>query len=375
MSVPLVDLKAQYRSMKDELDRAVQEVIESQYFVLGPTVQSFEEEAAAYVGTKHAIGCASGTDALLLPLRAFAFETGSEVIVPSFTFFATAGAVWNAGLRPVFADIDPVTYTITAETVRSLITPRTRAIIPVHLYGQMAQLDPLRALASEYGLKLIEDAAQAFGARQRVDGEWRQAGSVGDVGCHSFFPAKILGAYGDGGMVVTDDDELADRLRQLRVHGGHRTYYHERVGTNSRLDAIQAAVLRTKLPRVPGWLEARRANAERYEHLFRHAGLDVKTPRTLDENEHAFNVYTVRVEGRDALKKHLDEAGIGNAVYYPLGLHMQECFRELGYDRGDLPVTEAACEEVISLPIYPELTEQQQEEVVAAVRGAFAPAG
>lgn len=370
MTVPLVDLKAQYEGMKDELDTAVAEVVASQRFILGPAVEQLEAAVAGFSHTAHAVGCASGTDALLLALRALELERGAEVVVPSFTFFATAGAVWNAGLRPVFAEIDPATFNVTADSVRAVLTPRSRAIIAVHLYGQMAPMDELRALSREHDLALIEDAAQSFGARQHAGDDWQPAGSVGDIGCLSFFPAKVLGGYGDAGMVVTNDDDLAERVRKLRVHGGRQMYHHEMVGTNSRLDALQAAVLTAKLPHVPAWLEARRRNAAAYAERFE--GVDgVRTPTVAPGNEHAFGVYTLRVADRDGLKARLDEAGIGNAVYYPLGLHLQECFAELGYRAGDLPETERATGEVVSLPIYPELDEGQIEEVSAVVRGHY----
>ena len=369
MNVPLLDLQAQYAEIATEVDAAVAEVVRSQRFVLGPQVERLEEELAHRVGVRHAIGCASGTDALLLPLRALDLEPGSEVIVPAFTFFATAGAVWNAGLRPAFADVDPWTFDLTAETVEAALTERTRAVVVVHLFGQMAPMAPILALAERHGLRVIEDAAQSIDARQRIDGEWRTAGSLGTAGSFSFFPTKNLGGFGDGGLITTDDDALADRLRKLRVHGGRQMYHHETVGTNSRLDALQAAVLRAKLPHLERWTQARRENAAAYDAAFEsvHA---VRAPVVAADSYHVYNQYTVRVAQRDALKRHLDAAGVGSGIYYPVGLHLQECFRSLGYRAGDLPNTERATREVLSLPVFPELTTAQRDRVTEAV-GAF----
>ncbi|MBW3555033.1 MAG: DegT/DnrJ/EryC1/StrS family aminotransferase [Gemmatimonadetes bacterium] len=366
MDVPLLDLQAQYRTIAEELDAAVMDVVRSQRFVLGEHVERLEAELAERLGVVHAIGCASGTDALLLPLRALDLAPGDHVIVPAFTFFATAGAVWNAGLRPVFADVDPRTFNVTAETIAAAMTPRTRAVVVVHLFGQMAPMAPIVELAEARGLHLIEDAAQSIGARQRIRGEWRESGSLGLVGSLSFFPTKNLGAFGDAGMITTSDDALADRLRKLRVHGGRQMYHHEMVGTNSRLDAIQAAVLRAKLPHLDTWATARRDNATRYDEAF--AGLDgVSPPLVAPENDHVYNQYTVRVEDRDATRGRLEEAGIGSGIYYPVPLHLQQCFSELGYARGDFPVSERLAGEVLSLPVYPELTGAQQDRVISAV--------
>ncbi|MBX6362817.1 MAG: DegT/DnrJ/EryC1/StrS family aminotransferase [Gemmatimonadetes bacterium] len=377
MPVPFLDLTAQYRSIRAELDAAMARVVESQRFILGPEVERFEAECAAYLGARHAIGCANGTDAILLALKALRLQLGDEVIVPAFTFFATAGAVWNAGLRPIFADVDPRTFNVTAETVRAVLSDRTRAIVVVHLFGQMADMPPILALARDRGLAVVEDAAQAFGARQEIDGEWRAAGTLGDVGTFSFFPTKNLGGFGDGGLLTTGDDELADRLRKLRVHGGRQMYHHEMVGTNSRLDALQAAVLSAKLPHLDGWAEARRRNAGAYDE--RLAGVPgVTTPTALPRNHHVYNQYTIRTERRDELKRRLDDCGIGNAIYYPVPLHLQECFAPLGYRAGDLPVSERAAREVLSLPVYPELSGAQLDEVaseIAAFHGAPAFAG
>ncbi len=366
MPVPLLDLQQQYSAIQADLDRALADVVRSQRFIMGPCVEQLENEIAALTGTRHAIGCASGTDAILLSLRALDLPAGSEVVVPSFTFFATAGAVWNAGLRPVFADIDPLTYNVTAETVQRALTPQTRALIVVHLYGQMADMKPLLELAERRALPIIEDAAQSIRARQQLNGEWREAGTLGHTGCFSFFPSKNLGGFGDGGLITTADDRLADRLRKLRVHGGRQLYHHEMVGTNSRLDALQAAVLSAKLPYLDAWTERRRANAAYYDENLR-ALRCLTAPQVLAHNHHVYNQYTIRTPSRDALKARLDALGIGNAIYYPVPLHVQECFRALGFQAGDLPETERAAREVISIPVYPELTREQQDEVVRAL--------
>lgn len=367
MPVPLLDLEAQYASIGAELDAACAEVVRSQRFILGPPVERLESGIADYLGVSHAIGCASGTDALLLPLKVLDLEPGDEVIVPAFTFFATAGAVWNAGLRPVFADIDPETFNLDVESVRAALSDRTRAIIVVHLFGQMAEMSPLLELAAEHGLYVIEDAAQAIGARQRIGGEARSAGSLGVAGALSFFPTKNLGGFGDGGMITTNDDALAERLRKIRVHGGRQMYHHEMVGTNSRLDALQAAVLSAKLPHLPAWTDRRRENAAFYDARLAALAPAVRVPVRLDINEHVYNQYTVRVERRDELKAYLDAHGVGSGIYYPVPLHLQPCFAELGYREGDLPESERAAREVLSLPIYPELTADQLEEVAGRI--------
>lgn len=370
MSVPLLDLSRQYASIQSEIDDAVLRVVRSQRFILGPEVEQLEQTVAHYVGSRHAIGCASGTDALLLSLKALGLQPGDEVVVPSFTFFATAGAVWNAGLKPVFADIDPVSFNMTAEHVREALTPRTRAVIAVHLYGQMAPMQDLLKLAGERDLWVIEDAAQSLGARQQHEGQDAHAGTLGQLGCYSFFPSKNLGGFGDGGMIVTDDEQLAERLYKLRVHGGRQMYHHEMVGLNSRLDALQAAVLSAKLPYLEGWAEARRQNAQAYAAAL--AGEDqIMVPTADAGNYHVFNQYTLRLPRRDELKARLDAAGIGNAIYYPKPLHLQECFAELGYRAGELPVTEAAVREVISIPVFPELRHDERERVSDAIRAFY----
>jgi dTDP-4-amino-4,6-dideoxygalactose transaminase len=365
MTVPLLDLTAQHRALAPEIEAAAIELIRSQRFILGAPVERLEGEIAARVGVRHAIGCASGTDALLLALKALQLEPGDEVIIPSFTFFATAGAVWNAGLTPVFCDIDPVTFNVTAATIEAKRTDRTRAIVPVHLFGQMAPMAGIMELAGRHGLAVIEDAAQSIDAAQTVEGEDRRAGSVGTMGAFSFFPSKNLGGWGDGGMITTDDDALAERLRKLRVHGGRQMYHHEMVGTNSRLDALQAVALSVKLPHLDGWTDARRAHARHYDRAL--AGIDaITTPAEMPGNRHVYNQYTIRARHRDELKQHLDAHGIGNGIYYPVPLHLQQCFESLGGKPGDLPVTEQAAREVLSLPVFPELTEAQLDAVVRA---------
>jgi dTDP-4-amino-4,6-dideoxygalactose transaminase len=367
MPVPLLDLLQQYSSIEESVNQALAEVVRSQRFIMGPVVERLESEIAALTGARHAIGCASGTDALILSLKALELPAGSAVVVPAFTFFATAGAVWNAGFEPVFADIDPATYNLTAETVERAITKQTRAVIVVHLYGQMADLRPLLELAQRKQLALIEDAAQSIRARQCINEKWREAGTLGTTGCFSFFPTKNLGGFGDGGLITTEDDVLADRLRKLRVHGGRQMYHHEMVGTNSRLDALQAAVLSAKLPHLDAWTAARRERAQYYDEQLADVP-GVTTPPVLAHNHHVYNLYTIRAQRRDELKRRLDEQGIGNGVYYPVPLHLQECFASLGYEPGDLPESERASREVLSLPVFPELKREQQDEVAENIR-------
>jgi len=382
VAVPLLDLKAQYHAIREEVDAALSEVVESQYFVMGPNVDALEAEIADYLGVPHAVGCASGTDALLLPMKAIdPCVTGEtpgdgrrEVVLPAFTFFATAGAVWNAGFRPVFCDVDPVTFNVTAETLDAVWTEHTRAVVPVHLFGQMAPMEEINALAEERGALVFEDAAQAIGAKQRIGGRDVMAGAAAVVGAISFFPTKNLGGFGDGGMVTTHDEELAERVRKLRVHGGRQMYHHEMVGTNSRLDALQAAVLRVKLKHLDAWAEARRANACRYHE--RLDGVDgVTLPEVAPGNWHVYNQYTLRTSRRDELRTWLAERDIGSGIYYPVPLHLQECFATLGGREGDLPVAERLCGEVLSLPIFPELGEARVDEVAEAIRAFFGEAG
>ena len=370
MNVPLLDLVAQYNAIKDDLLPAVQAVIESQQFIMGPAVAQLETAVAHLSHARHGIGCASGTDALLLPLKALQLQPGDEVITTPFTFFATAGAIHNAGGTPVFVDIDPQTFNLDPAAVEAALTPRTRTILPVHLYGQMAAIERLMAIAQRLGLPVIEDAAQAIGARRSIDGEWRMAGELGWVTGYSFFPSKNLGAWGDAGMMVTSDDAAAARLRKLRLHGGAKQYHHDEIGTNSRLDTLQAAILLAKLPRLAGWSARRRDHAAYYTTALATVG-GVRPPVVERNNEHIFHQYTLRVERRDELQAHLKGKGIGTAVYYPIPLHLQACFSHLGYKPGRLPAAERAAREVLSLPIYPELARAQQDYVIDGIRGFY----
>jgi len=370
VNVPLVDLVAQYRTIKDEVLPAIQAVIESQQFVMGPAVPRLESAVAQLAHAKHGIACASGTDAVLLPLKALDLEPGDEVITTPFTFFATAGTIHNAGGTPVFVDIEPGTFNIDPAAVEAAITPRTRAIVPVHLYGQMAAMERLLAIARARGLKIVEDAAQAIGARRSIDGEWRMAGELGWATGYSFFPSKNLGAWGDGGMMVTSDDALAERLRRLRLHGGAKQYHHDEVGTNSRLDSLQAAVLLAKLPHLEAWSAKRREHAAYYTRGLADRPA-VRPPAVDPANEHIFHQYTLRAERRDDLQAHLKRHGIGSAIYYPVPLHLQPCFSHLGYRPGRLPESERASAEVLSLPVYPELTQGQLDCVIETIGGFY----
>lgn len=366
MTVPLLDLRAQFATIKDEVLPALLAVAESQQFIMGEAVGALEEAVARLAGVSHAVACASGTDALLLSLKALELASGDEVITTPFTFFATAGAIHNAGGRPVFVDIDPATFNLAVVQVAAAVTPRTRAIIPVHLFGQMAQMEQILAIARRHDLAVIEDAAQAVGARRAIDGTWRAAGALGLTGALSFFPSKNLGCWGDGGMILTQDAALAQRLRRLRTHGGAKQYHHEEIGTNSRLDTLQAAVLLAKLPHLAAWNAERRRHAARYSEEL--AAVDGVVPPAVDPaNEHVFHQYTIRAARRDDLKRCLAERGIGCAVYYPRPLHLQPCFAALGHRPGSFPEAERACQEVLSLPVYPELTADQRDTVVAAV--------
>lgn len=370
MSVPLLDLQAQLRTIRESVLPAVLDVVERQQFIMGPEVAELERQVAALSEVPHAIACASGTDALLIPLRLLDLRPGDEVIAPAFTFFATAGAIHNAGGTPVFADIDPVTFNLDPEAVARAVTPRTRAIVVVHLYGQMAAMERLLEVAAAHGLAVIEDGAQSVGARRRIGDRWRVAGSLGQVGTLSFFPTKNLGAWGDGGMMLTSDPGLAARLAAHRLHGGSREYHHDVVGLNSRLDTLQAAVLLAKLPYLAGWAEARRALAARYREAL--SGVEGLTPPAVDPaNEHIWHQYTIRAARREELIARFRQRGIGHKIYYPLALHLQPCFAHLGGRPGQLPATEAASAEVVSLPIYPELSPSQQDEVVAAIREVY----
>ncbi len=368
MAVPLLDLKAQHATIRDEVVRRMMQVVDDQAFILGAPVTTLEAEVAALSKTKHAIGCANGTDAILIAMRALDIGRGDEVVTTPFTFFATAGTIHNVGATPVFVDIDPKTYNIRPELAAAAVTSKTKAVIPVDLFGQMAAIEQVRKLLP--AMPIIEDAAQSIGARRKIGGEWRMAGEAATIGTFSFFPSKNLGGYGDGGMIVTQDDALAKRLFRIRTHGSVQTYLHEEVGYNSRLDALQAAVLSAKLPHLAAWSAKRRENAAYYDAAFKDLG-DVTTPFIDPANETIFNQYTIRVPKRDALKDHLKAKGIGHSVYYPLPLHLQPCFAHLGYKEGQCPESEQASREVVSLPVFPELTRAQLDEVVAAVRSFF----
>lgn len=382
--VPLLDLKAQYAVIRSAVDEAVRKVCESQYFILGPEVKSLEDETAAYCGCRHAIGVSSGTDALLAALMACGVGAGDEVITTPYTFFATAGSISRLGAVPVFADIDPVSFNLDPNLIEGLITPKTKAILPVHLYGQAADMDPILSLADQRGLPVIEDAAQAIGTEYKG----RRAGSMGRMGCFSFFPSKNLGGFGDGGLVTTNDDDLAVRLLELRMHGSGKKYYHRMVGGNFRLDALQAAVLRVKLRYLDGWTAARQQNAVVYNRLFLDAGLvdperavislplesplfGSGSPRGEDSppagHRHIYNQYVLRCNRRDELRDYLHQQKIGCDIYYPVPLHLQECFTSLGGRPGQFPVSEAAAGQTLALPIFPELGQERIQTVVDAI--------
>jgi dTDP-4-amino-4,6-dideoxygalactose transaminase len=368
MPVPLLDLRAQHATIKDEIVKPLLELVDSQLFILGAPVERLEREVAELSHTPYAVGCASGTDALLLALRALDVGPGDEVITTPFTFFATAGTIHNVGATPVFVDIEPDTFNISVDAIAAKIGPKTKAVVPVDLFGQVAPVEQVAAVAK--GIPVIEDAAQSIGARRKIDGTWRMAGEAATIGTFSFFPSKNLGGYGDGGMMVTQDQALAERLKRLRMHGGSRQYFHDEVGYNSRLDALQAAILSAKLPHLATWSAGRRDNAAYYDQAFADVA-EVKTPYVDPNNESIFNQYTLRCERRDELQAHLKAKGIGSSIYYPLPLHLQPCFAYLGYQAGACPESERAAREVLSLPIYPELTRAQLDEVVAAVRGFY----
>jgi len=371
ITIPLTNLAAQFAGIKDEVNAAVARVFESQQFVLSSEVKALEQEIAQYCGTSFAIGCASGSDALLLALMALGVGDGDEVITTPFTFFATVSSITRLGARPVFVDISEPSFNINPELVAGAITARTKAIIPVHIYGQCAEMDPLLKISAATGVPIIEDAAQAIGAEDRG----RRAGSMGQMGCLSFYPSKNLGGAGDGGMVVTNDAEVAARLQPLHVHGETQKYHHKWIGINSRLDALQATVLRVKLPYLDEWIGARQQRAAAYEPLFADAGLreEIEVPLVRSDARHVFHHYVIRVRGgrRDALRAHLHAHGIGADVYYPVPLHLQECFAYLNYQKGDYAVSERAAEETLALPTYPELTDEQQQYVVETVAGFY----
>ena len=368
VSVPALNLKAQYETIRDEIEPVIKRVIESQMFVLGPEVEELEKELALYCGTARAVGCASGSDALLLPLMTLGIGPGDEVITTPYSFFATAGSIWRTGARPVFVDIEPDTYNIDPERIAAAVTPRTKAIIPVHLYGQAADMDPIMAIAAQHSLHVIEDAAQAIGAVYNG----KRVGGLGHIAAFSFYPSKNLGGFGDGGLMTTDDPVIARSLARLRVHGMEPKYHHHEVGFNSRLDALQAAILRVKLRRLDGWTLDRRQAAARYQSLFEAHGLTewVGLPREREGLVSVFNQYVIRVPGsmRDPLREALTARQIGTEIYYPVPLHLQPCFASLGHKPGDFPHSEAAARETLALPIYPELTDEQQHFVVGSIR-------
>lgn len=368
--IPSFDLSRNYQRVKEEVRVAIDRVLETQEFILGPEVATLEKEIEAYLEVENAIGCASGTDALILAMMSLDLKEGDEVITTPFTFFATASCITRTGAKLVFADVEQDTYNLSPESVLSKITPKTKAVILVHLFGQMCRIEELKDELAKRNIKLIEDCAQAIGAHRVIEGKICRAGTVGDIGCFSFFPTKNLGCYGDGGMVtVPFDSQVAARIRSLRVHGSGKTYFHEEVGINSRLDAIQAAILRVRLRHLEEWNEERRLVAERYELLFGEKGLleAIKTPIEEEGNRHVFHQYVVRAERRDELQSFLEERNIVTRVYYPLPLHLQKCFASSGYKKGDFPVSEKLAEEVLALPIFPELLPEEQERIVEEI--------
>ncbi|MBS3820641.1 MAG: DegT/DnrJ/EryC1/StrS family aminotransferase [Phycisphaerae bacterium] len=380
MNVPLLDLKAQYASLKDEMMPIISDVMDSQYLINGPAVKDLEAKVNEYCGTAAAIGVSSGTDALIVSLMSLgvgedlpACRTGAscpgpaEVITTPYTFFATAGSIWRVGARPVFVDIDPVTFNMAPAQIEAAVTENTKAIMPVHLFGQCADMDPILDVAGKHNLAVIEDAAQAIGATYKG----KPAGSLGTTGCFSFFPSKNLGGLGDGGMVVTQDADLGEKLRQCRNHGSKPKYFHKWVGGNFRLDTIQAAGLIVKLKYLDSWHEGRRANAATYDKLFAEVD-EVTTPVIAEHNQSIYNQYVIRAARRDELQTHLKDKGVGHAIYYPLSLHEQECFAGLGYKRGDFPASEAAAAETLALPVYPEMTGEQLQYVVDQVKAFYA---
>ncbi len=372
--IPLLDLKAQYAPIREECRAAFDRVSDAQYFIGGPEVEALEREIADYSQAKFGVGVTSGTDALLVALMAIGVQPGDEIITTPYTFFATGGCIHRMGAAPVFVDIDPATYNIDPARIEAAITPKTKAIMPVHLYGQMADMDPIMAIAARHNLVVIEDAAQAIGAEYKG----RRAGSIGHFGCFSFFPSKNLGAFGDGGMITANDPALAHTARLLRNHGMEPKYYHKMVGGNFRLDALQAAILRIKLPHLDGWTAGRQRNAARYRALFAQAGLvaddrpaSIVLPTEAPERRHIYNQFVIRTDRRDAVMAKLKEHKIGHEIYYPVPLHLQECFAGLGHKPGSFPQSERAAQETLALPIYAELTEEMQAAIVSAIAEAY----
>ncbi|WP_221566984.1 DegT/DnrJ/EryC1/StrS aminotransferase family protein [Alkalihalobacillus sp. TS-13] len=364
MNVPMLDLSEQYFNLKQEINAALEEVMSSSRFILGDNVKKLETDIASYSNVKHGVGVANGSDALHISLLGCGVEAGDEVICPAFTFFATAGAIARIGAIPVFVDIDPKTYNIDPEKIEEAVTEKTKAIIPVHLYGQMADMDAIVEIAEKHDLAIVEDAAQAIGSEYKG----KKPGELGTTACYSFFPTKNLGAYGDAGMVVSNNDEIAETMRVIRVHGSKPKYYHHILGYNSRLDELQAAILNVKFPHLDEWSSLRKKHAETYTKLLKeNVGEKVVTPFIEEHNNHIFHQYTTRVENRDDLQKFLKENGVSSMIYYPKALHLQPVFSELGYKEGDLPETEKACDEVLSLPMFPELKKEQQEYVVETI--------
>ncbi len=368
-TIPTLDLTRNYARIKGEIKEALEEVLEGQHFILGPEVGKFEEECARYLGGGvSAVSCASGTDALFLALMALDIGEGDEVITTPYSFFATASCITRLGATPVFVDVDPRTYNVDCERVLNAVTPRTKAFLPVHIFGQMAPLEEVADQLASRGIPIVEDAAQAFGSWRSIDGKPMRAGAVGTLGCFSFFPTKNLGGYGDGGLITTTDRKLADRLKKLRVHGAGKTYYHDEVGLNSRLDTLQAAILRVKLRHLEEWNEERRRVSGRYSALFAEYGLldAITPPAELQGNYHIYHQYVVKARRRDELQHFLDEEGIVSRIYYPVSLHLQRCFSFLGHKEGDFPVSEQLSRETLALPVFPELTMEEQRRIVSA---------
>jgi len=371
--LPSFDLSRNWERVREETLEAIKEVLESQHFILGPQVDAFEREVESYLGVPLAVGCASGTDSLLLALMALGIGPGDEVITTPYSFFATVSCITRVGATPVFADVEPDTYNISPEGVLEKITERTRAVIPVHLFGQMSRMEVFEAGLKERGIFLVEDCAQAFGSTRMIDGKILRAGTIGDAGCFSFFPTKNLGAYGDAGMVTAGSEEVGGKIKSLRVHGSGKQYFHDEVGLNSRLDELQAAILRVRFRHLETWNEERRLVAEIYRTLFAEHNLGelVTPPVEAPGNRHIYHQYVIRCKDRDNLKEELQRSGITSRVYYPLSLHLQPCFSFLGYRKGDFPVSEALSEETLALPIFPELLPEEQERVAEGIAGFY----